>query len=433
MWTSCRDGGGHNQRVSRACFRLGAHIVWTVKIADKYEMIGHIGSGGMGKILLARDQRGQLVVVKMSLTGSEDDDQRLVHEARVGLRLAHGHIVETLDLVHHDGHPALVTAFVSGASLFDLRRRGPMPTAIVCRIGKQIADALEAIHTAADDQLRPLDMLHRDVTPSNIMLGHDGCARLIDLGIVQSRESRAEPTEIGSVRGTIRYLAPELFSGAPHSRATDLWALGVVLWEALLGRDAVEGTAAAAIGRICTGHLMVLKAGDTVHPAMQRAIAQLLRSDPCARPTRARDASALFAMLERDLAGGADLQADAAALVAERVGPAESARDHGRDVSDLMKQAKRVLVNGFEPQSTSATHGPNVHEALPLTLHDALASDELASEEYPELPVVALSEPRRRTAPLAAITGALPRFETPPTTPTEQLQHYARLLASLES
>ena len=93
-------------------------------------------------------------------------------------------------------------------------------------------------------------MLTSDVTASNIMLGHDGRARLIDLGIARSRENRAERTDAGSVRGTLRYLAPELFGTADHSPQTDLWSLGVVLWESLIGREALQGPSAACIGRI---------------------------------------------------------------------------------------------------------------------------------------------------------------------------------------
>lgn len=102
----------------------------------------------------------------------------------------------------------------------------------------------------------------------------DGCARLVDLGIARSRESRAMRTETGMLRGTIRYLAPELFDAGQQSAQSDLWALGVVLWAALVGRPAVTGFDIVAMGRICTGSLMALEPGESSpEPRVQRAIA----------------------------------------------------------------------------------------------------------------------------------------------------------------
>lgn len=141
-------------------------------------------------------------------------------------------------------------------------------------IGRQIADALDTIHECTDEQGKRLGVLHRDVTAGNLTVDVDGCARLIDLGIARSRESRAMRTETGMLRGTLRYLAPELFDAGQQSAQSDLWALGVVLWEALVGRPAVTGSDIVAMGRICTGLLMALEPGESSpEPRVQRAIA----------------------------------------------------------------------------------------------------------------------------------------------------------------
>lgn len=277
----------------------------------RYQVIDEIGGGGMGRVRLARDGSGRLVVLKNCLRDDPDDDERLCDEARVGLRLKHEGLVDTIELFHVDDRngrprPVLVTSFVPGVSLLELRRVGPLPALAVCRLGRELASALDALHQASNDDGTPLGVVHRDVTAANCLLGHDGHARLIDLGIARSTENRALRTETGLLRGTLRYLAPELFDGGRYSVQSDLWALGVVLWEALLGRAAVNGSDAAAVGRICSGSIMILE--DDEHPDTQvsRAIGRLLTKDPAQRPRRAKEAAALFAMVEKSLAGDGD-------------------------------------------------------------------------------------------------------------------------------
>jgi serine/threonine protein kinase len=374
-----------------------------MRLAGKYEVVGDLSSGGMGRLTLARTPTGTLVVIKQA--HDRADDERLRDEARVGMRLMHPHVVETLDLIELSGRPALVTAYVSGASLFDLRKQGPLAPAVVCRLGRQISEALDAIHHAVDDAGRPLGMLHRDVTASNVMLGHDGKARLIDLGIARSRESRAERTDTGSVRGTLRYLAPELFGDGEHSAQTDLWSLGMVLWEALRGREALKGATAAAIHTIISGNVMMLEQGEIVDGRMQRAIAQLLKTKPEDRPRRARDGAALFAMLEKQMNVEVDVEKLAAAAVTAAVGP----RSDGVGVAPerLMERAFAVFGEEARLQTTGVADVAVTHEA-PLVL------EEIAEAEAPPAPLMeeTIDEPR---------------------TPAEAVVAYARLLHRLEA
>ena len=288
------------------------------KFIGRYEILGELGAGGMGKVRLAKSPKGDVVVIKSALLEGQDDDERLRDEARVGLRLTHPGVVETLDLFEHEGRPHLVVEFVSGASLLDLRRKAPLSPGVVCRLGRQLAEALEALHGARDEHGRLLGILHRDVTPGNVMLGHDGRARLIDLGIARSVESRAARTNQGCLRGTLRYLSPELFDDKPHSAQSDLWALGVVLWESLLGRTAIRGSEAECVGKILSGRVMMLEDGEKPDPRVEKVIAQLLAKKPSDRPARARDAAAMFAMLEKE---HGDTQAAAQQAVIHAVGP----------------------------------------------------------------------------------------------------------------
>lgn len=381
-----------------------------MRLAGRYDVIGDLSAGGMGRLQLARSVspagvQGDLVVIKTA--HARDDDERLRDEARVGMRLLHPHIVETLDLVDIDGRPGLVTAYVSGCSILDVRRKvGALPPALICRIAAQIAGALEAIHSACDEGGQPLMMLHRDVTASNIMLGHDGKARLIDLGIARSLENRAERTEVGSVRGTLRYLAPELFGTADHSAQTDLWSLGVVLWEALRGKEALAGPSAASIGRILAGNVMALDQGEMVDGRVQRAIAQLLRVNPSERPKRARDAAALFAMLEKEICGPLDVTGLMSGAVVAAVGPRT---DDRADPQSAVMRAQAVFGEEARLQTTGLAE---------KDLHPELVLDVTEDES------------------LVPASFALPPGTDPgeaPKSAGEALLYYARLLQRLEA
>lgn len=272
--------------------------------ADRYQVIDELGGGGMGRVRLAVDAGGRKVVLKTAI--HDDDDERLRDEARVGLRLRHPGLVETIELFEAADRqgtrrPVLVTAYVESVSFLEMRRLGPLPPAVVCRVGKELALALDALHNVAADDGRPLGVVHRDVTAANCLLGRDGRARLIDLGIARSRENRALRTETGLLRGTLRYLAPELFDGGAYGPQTDVWSLGVCLWEALMGRAAIVGSEAVAIQRISAGLVMICDADEAPDPTASRAIRRLLEKDPLRRPATAKEAAAILTMAEHTL------------------------------------------------------------------------------------------------------------------------------------
>jgi serine/threonine protein kinase len=364
----------------------------------RYTVLEELGAGGMGRVRLARAPDGRRVVLKTVLSGDRDDDERLRDEARVGLRLAHPHIVETVDCFEHEGRPVLATVYVPGATVLELRHKGPVSAAAVARMGRQIADALAAIHECSDEHGRPLGVLHRDVTGGNVLVDEVGDARLIDLGIARSRDSRALRTETGMLRGTLRYLAPELFDVGVHSVQSDLWALGVVLWEALLGRPAVQGSDAVAVGRICVGDVMALDEGEQPDPRLVRAIARLLQRRPGDRPRRARDVAALFAMVQRELADDGRVALAHSVAIALGTGPVDARAACGLQADE-------------QPLASQPTerHPPSSREATTTAFHLP-----------PTLP--------GRPAP-AVRTGDV---VTTPTTPTQGLLDYAARLTSME-
>jgi eukaryotic-like serine/threonine-protein kinase len=375
---------------------------------DRYQIIDDIGGGGMGRVRLARGLDGRLVVLKTAI--HEEDDERLRDEARVGLRLHHPGLVETIELFDTTEHgrkrPVLVTAYVPGTSLMELRRHGPLPGAVVCRLGRQLAEALSALHTATGEDGCLLGVVHRDVTAANCLVGHDGHARLIDLGIARSQENRALRTEAGMLRGTLRYLAPELFDGGPYSPQTDLWSLGVALWEALLGRVAVVGNDAVAIERICAGLIMVLEGDEHPDPIARQAVAHLLAPSPLGRPRSAADAADLFAAAERILTRGDAAAVDAAIQQAlrEAVAPDFDAPTSERILTEASRRFRPEPLPAGGPESAKAPHDHAARLAAMERAHAAAWEEETKRQQD-----------RVRQLAADTIEGATVVLDLPPT------------------
>lgn len=258
----------------------------------------------MATAWLGRSSSGREVVLKVPLEATADMAIKLRDEAQAGFRIRHPNVVETIDYFLDLGRPVLVVDYIDGCPLRDLRRMGgrpnPLPPAAVAWLGRSIAEGLAAIHEAVDENGRPLRMLHRDVTPSNVLLGKDGVPRLIDLGIARSSENQQERTQVGMLKGTLRYVAPELLAGEPYSAATDLWSLGVCLFEAALGRHMVTGEAVQIFRQLTMGTYRELRDGESLHPDLAVAIFALV-TDVTMRLRNARAAAAVFARLEQKL------------------------------------------------------------------------------------------------------------------------------------
>jgi serine/threonine protein kinase len=270
-----------------------------------YEVLRQIGAGGMATAYLGRSPAGRVVVLKVPLESTPEGAIKLRDEAQAGLRVRHPHVVETLDFFVADSRPVLVLGFIDGCALRDLRqldgRPNPLPAAAVAALGRMLAEGLAAVHDAVDEEGRPLKMLHRDVTPSNVLIGKDGVARLIDLGIARSTENQQERTRTGVVKGTLRYIAPELVMGGAPTPASDLWGLGVCLLEAATGRHLVRGEPMYVFRFLATGEYRHLRESTALHRDLQDAIFALV-ADVTGRLRNARAAAAVFARIEQKLA-----------------------------------------------------------------------------------------------------------------------------------
>ncbi|HEY8431255.1 MAG TPA: protein kinase, partial [Sandaracinaceae bacterium] len=211
-----------------------------------YEIVGRLAIGGMAEILLAREDAegagSRHLVVKRILPEYEREPafvEMFLDEARVMMRLKHPNVCHVYKFGQQDGTHFIAMEWVHGASLGKLIRRarkmGGIPVAIACKIIALIAEALDHAHTAKDDDGNPLGIVHRDVTPDNVMISYDGAVKLLDFGIAKA-DARAHKTQAGVVKGKFAYMAPEQCRAKPLDHRVDVFALGVCLYEALTGQ-----------------------------------------------------------------------------------------------------------------------------------------------------------------------------------------------------
>ncbi len=251
-------------------------------IGGRYECVELIGRGGMGEVWRARDTLLQRdVAVKRLAYGDGAGDEatigRSMREARLAARLNHPNAVGIYDVVVDEGLPCLVMELVTGKSLKELvAERGRLDPVATARIGRQVAAALGVAHRAG--------IIHRDVKPANVLIAQDGTAKLTDFGIARD-EGDSGMTSTGTFIGTPNFLAPEIALGGNHGPASDVWALGAMLYSAVEGDPpfSAGGNALAVLNRIATTDAPVPPHGGP----LTSLIITAMRRDPAGRPSAA--------------------------------------------------------------------------------------------------------------------------------------------------
>lgn len=204
----------------------------------------------MAEVFLAREDGprgvGRELVVKRVLphiSGDARHAESFAQEARLCLRLRHPNICPIYEFGEDRGSFFLAMEWIDGVSLRAMaeagQQHGGLPVPLVTKIIADIAGALHHAHTAKGDDGRALGIVHRDVTPENIMVGFDGVARLIDFGVAKA-EGQTLKTQQGELKGKFAYMSPEQYRGDRLDGRSDVFALGVCLWEALAGRSLYE-------------------------------------------------------------------------------------------------------------------------------------------------------------------------------------------------
>jgi serine/threonine-protein kinase len=232
--------------------------------------------------------------MRSELARSPEIGKMLTDEARLAARIQHPNVVSILDVVSEDGELSLVLEYVHGESLGALlaaaKERGERaPVPIASAIVAQALRGLHAAHEAKDDQGVPLDLVHRDLSPNNVLVDDNGVARLLDFGVAKAR-GRAQITEVGGLKGTVGYMAPEQVHGNA-TRVSDVFAMGVVLWEAIVGERLFTGESKgeALAGILMTKIPKPSTRGVDLPPALESAILKSLERAPEKRFATARE------------------------------------------------------------------------------------------------------------------------------------------------
>jgi serine/threonine-protein kinase len=334
----------------------------------RYLIGERLGAGGMASVHVGRIEGAagfqRTVAIKRlhaAMAAEPDFVKMLIDEAHLASHIHHPNVVATLDVVSDEGELILVLDYVHGESLALLRRlaseRGGPPTpGIAAAIAVDVLYGLKAAHDAVAEDGTPLGLVHRDVSPHNILVGLDGVARVSDFGIAKAA-GRLQTTRDGAVKGKIRYMAPEQLAGERVGRAADIYAVGVVLWEMLTGEPLFDAeNDAATFGRVLEGKVAPpsrLRAELSVE--LDAVALQALARRPGARFTSARAmAEALEAVVRRASPGevGAWVERLAGDRLAER---ASSLRSGGWSMP-------RIRPTSIRTSTATASPGPSEAE-----------------------------------------------------------------------
>ncbi|MCC6646331.1 MAG: serine/threonine protein kinase [Polyangiaceae bacterium] len=421
---------------------------------DRYELIGELASGGMATVFLARlagvGGFQRFVAIKRlhpHLSSEPDFVQMFLDEARLAASIHHPHVVPILEVGTSDAGYYVVMEYVEGDTLSRVVARGAsagqkIPAGIALRVGLDTLAGLHAAHDLADDAGQPLGLVHRDVSPQNILVGVDGSARLTDFGVARA-SSRLATTQAGTLKGKLAYMPPEQAKGGELDRRADVFAMAIVLWEVLAGQRLFKGKSELeTLNRLLFEPIPRL---SSVTPEVPRALddvlAKALNREVDARfSTAAEFADALeraagSVSTVRDVAAyvkgvlGQEIEAQRAAVRAWLAAEPSQSAPTSSMVAMMAggPSSARGLIGG--PVSSTARHGA-ISDASAARLVDGAAEDATLgragrqsvsgpSSPSPSGPVSAPDTPAPRAAgarPGPVITGgtlASPTYDAP--------------------
>ena len=315
-------------------------------LAGRYRLGRVLGRGGMGEVREAHDLRlGRVVAVKLlpaSLAGDPQMRDALESEARIMAQVNHPNVAAIHDVGEDDGTVFLVMECLPGKTFADELREGPTTEARARDVARDVLSALDAAHRRG--------VIHRDVKPGNVLLDDGGRVKLGDFGIARSVDATQT---MASFAGTAHYVAPERLHGQPATVASDLYSVGVVLYEALTGRPPYEGPTPVAI-------LIAIEAGahapleercPDVDPALRVVVERALRPDALERYSSAAEMAAMI---------------DGATVVAPTAPATEAG---GRDTAPATEVRRRDAAPATEVHGRDTAPATNVRrdEAAPAT------------------------------------------------------------------
>ena len=272
-------------------------------LAGRYRLLTRLGRGGFGEVWRAEDARlaREVAVKTLTLPIAEDTERRFAREARALARLNHPNVVAVYDFGADDGIGYLVMQLLSGPSLAALSTaNGPLSVDEALEYAEQAAAGLAAAHRAG--------IVHRDVSPSNLILDHDGVVKVVDFGVARLREASVALTVAGTVFATPGYVSPEQAAGRPAGPQSDLYSLGCVLYALIAGEPPFTGEHAMGViqQHLTSAPPPLAGRRPDVPASVEAVISALLAKDPGDRPASADDVAGDLAAIRSRVRGGAE-------------------------------------------------------------------------------------------------------------------------------
>ncbi len=337
----------------------------------RYQPFAQIGRGGMAEVLLTLVDAGngvrRLAVLKRiwpELASEPEFVTMFLDEARLSLRLSHPNVVQTYEVLSHDGELAIAMEYLDGQPLTRvlnrlLRGPGELPLALRLRVLTNILAALEYAHTLTDLDGTDLGVVHRDVSPQNVFVTYDGQVKLVDFGVAKTLAA-SHHTRPGTLKGKLAYMAPEQVQRPTVDRRADLFAVGVMLWEMLACRRMWRGmTEVDIVAHLAAGRALPALPSDAgLPPGLDAICARALDPDP----DRRYQTAAEFEMeLEGVLIGSADSHARNLGKVVSMAFAAERAQRQA--IVD-----RRLRESGPMPAITTAIAADDRADEIDVTL-----------------------------------------------------------------
>jgi len=372
----------------------------------RYTLLMPISTGGMGEIFLGRIEGAhgfdKLCVIKKILPHLAQDPEfveRFVNEARILVKLSHGNIAQVLDMGVQDGAPYIALEFVDGK---DLRRvlarmrdrKLPIPMSFILTVMTRVLDALAYAHRKRGEDDRDLNLVHRDVSPQNVLISYEGEVKIIDFGLAKSTLSSAK-TNPSIILGKFMYMSPEQAKHAKVDRRSDLYSVGLCLYELVTGHNPFEA--------VPPGELMAQVANPSIRPlhevepltpmALSEAVAKALQADPALRFQTAEEFRGKLQaiLLDIDPAAGAER---ASRFMREAFGVEYHAER--RMLAALREQARQVEEEESASASPAETLGASEPTEPPRPTPLATPAVTLDPDERPE-PQALSFQPTRKT------------------------------------
>lgn len=380
------------------------------RVVGRYVLFDELASGGMatvhlGRVVGAAGFSRTVAIKRLHPHFAKDPDFRamILDEARIVSRIQHTHVIPTIDVVEEGEDVLLVMEYVHGEPASRLMRAARitgkrLPAYVVITIVAQALYGLHAAHEARDDHGQPLNVVHRDVSPQNILVGVDGVTRVLDFGVAKAA-GRIQSTRDGALKGKLPYMPPEQIRGQSVDRRTDIYAASVVLWEMLVGRPLFRGDNDAATmhavleGPVPLPSSIVPLVGHDLDAIVMRGLAR----DPAKRYATALEmAEALHRI---GMATGGEVSALVRQLGAEKL------EQRGRRVAEIESRTIVLApkaVSTPPPPLPASPLPPEVRAPLPSSLEPTLVRSPVVVE-----PIAALAAPKSQTRTMVLTAGAI--------------------------